>query len=300
MQLVTVVGEPGIGKSRLVTELRTALDERPDLVTWRHGRCLPYGEGITFWALGEIVKAEAGILESDDPHGGGREARADASPRSSRTSRSGRGSPSRLGPLVGVGGRDSRSAREEAFTAWRRFLEALAARRPCVFVIEDLHWADDALLEFVEHLLDWARLPAVAPLHGAPGALRAQPELGWREAQRDDDLALAALARSPGRLLHLLLERTLFPAETQDGAPERAGGNPLYAEQFARMLVERERSRTSPFPRRCRRSSTARLDTLPPELKAVLQDASVVGRVFWIGAVAAIGGRDPRRRPRAT
>ena len=66
MQLVTVVGEPGIGKSRLVTELRTALDERPDIVTWRHGRCLPYGEGITFWALGEIVKAEAGILESDD------------------------------------------------------------------------------------------------------------------------------------------------------------------------------------------------------------------------------------------
>ncbi|MDQ3121901.1 MAG: AAA family ATPase, partial [Actinomycetota bacterium] len=66
VQLVTVVGEPGIGKSRLVTELRTALDERPDIVTWRHGRCLPYGEGITFWALGEIVKAEAGILESDD------------------------------------------------------------------------------------------------------------------------------------------------------------------------------------------------------------------------------------------
>src|SRR5687767_11392840 len=66
VQLVTVVGEPGIGKSRLVTELRAALDERPDLVTWRHGRCLPYGEGITFWALGEIVKAEAGILESDD------------------------------------------------------------------------------------------------------------------------------------------------------------------------------------------------------------------------------------------
>ena len=66
VQLVTVVGEPGIGKSRLVTELRTTLDERPDIVTWRHGRCLPYGEGITFWALGEIVKAEAGILESDD------------------------------------------------------------------------------------------------------------------------------------------------------------------------------------------------------------------------------------------
>ena len=66
VQLVTVVGEPGIGKSRLVTELRTALDERPDIVTWRHGRCLPYGDGITFWALGEIVKAEAGILESDD------------------------------------------------------------------------------------------------------------------------------------------------------------------------------------------------------------------------------------------
>jgi ATP-dependent Clp protease ATP-binding subunit ClpA len=71
VQLVTVVGEPGIGKSRLATELRTALDDRPEVITWRHGRCLPYGDGITFWALGEIVKAEAGILESDDPWGCG-------------------------------------------------------------------------------------------------------------------------------------------------------------------------------------------------------------------------------------
>ena len=91
VQLVTVVGEPGIGKSRLVTELRTALDERPDIVTWRHGRCLPYGEGITFWALGEIVKAEAGILESDDLRGRS-EARRDARRRSSRTNRSALGS----------------------------------------------------------------------------------------------------------------------------------------------------------------------------------------------------------------
>jgi len=291
VQLVTVVGEPGIGKSRLVTELRTALDERSDLITWRHGRCLPYGEGITFWALGEIVKAEAGILDSDDQHAAASKLDdivaslfADESERAWFVSR--------LAPLAGTGGDGAAVGREEAFAAWRRFLEAMAARRPCVFVVEDLHWADGALLEFLEHLLDWS--PPVPLLL----LCTARPELfersaSWGGGKRNaTTISLAPLSEEEaGRLLQVLLDRTLLPAETQAVLLERAGGNPLYAEQFARMLVERGDVRDLAVPETVQALMAARLDTLAPELKALLHDASVVGRVFWAGAVAAMTGR---------
>jgi len=135
-QLVTVVGEPGVGKSRLCAELFHYIEQRPDLVSWRQGRCLPYGQGIAFWALGEIVKAECGILESDSPQ--------------QAESKLERALPeddpdlpwlkARLAPLVGAPAEPA--AQEESFTAWRRFLESLAARGPTVLVFEDLHWAD--------------------------------------------------------------------------------------------------------------------------------------------------------------
>ena len=132
-----------MGKSRLLLELRAALERTHRSLTWRQGRCLPYGEGITFWALGEIVKAEAGILESDPatvvqaklaaviPHG------TDST-----------WIHERLLPLVGV--ESGQTSREESFAAWRAFLEGLAAKGPAIVVIEDLHWADDALLAFLE------------------------------------------------------------------------------------------------------------------------------------------------------
>jgi tetratricopeptide (TPR) repeat protein len=292
VQLVTVVGEPGIGKSRLVTELRTSLDERPDIVTWRHGRCLPYGEGITFWALGEIVKAEAGILESDDPRETA--AKLDAMLAGLFADEAERAwFASRLAPLVGVGEDEAAVSREEAFTAWRRFLEAVAARRPCVVVLEDLHWADGALLEFVEHLVDWSMpVPLLLLCTARPELFEREPS--WGGGKRNaTTISLSPLsAEESGRLLHLLLERTLLPAETQSVLLERAGGNPLYAEQFARMLEERGDVKDLAIPETVQALMTARLDTLRPEQKALLHDAAVVGRVFWSGAVAAVGERD--------
>ena len=292
VQLVTVVGEPGIGKSRLVTELRTALDDRPELVTWRHGRCLPYGEGITFWALGEIVKAEAGILESDGAAEVGRKLDemlaglvADNAERA--------WFDSRLGPLVGASGDGAAVAREEAFTAWRRFLEALAATRPCVLVVEDLHWADGALLEFLEHLLDWSMpVPLLLLCTARPELFERQPS--WGGGKRNaTTISLSPLStEEAARLLQILLDRTVLPAETQTVLLERAGGNPLYAEQFARMLAERGDVENLAVPETVQALMAARLDTLRPELKALLHDAAVVGRTFWSGAVAAIGERD--------
>jgi class 3 adenylate cyclase/tetratricopeptide (TPR) repeat protein len=292
VQLVTVVGEPGIGKSRLTTELRSLLDDRPDFVTWRHGRCLPYGEGITFWALGEIVKAEAGMLESDDP-ATGRAKLAEAVARSFPDADEATWVEARLGPLVGVETDGATASRDESFTAWRRFLEELAARRPAVLVVEDLHWADDALLEFLEHLLDWtAAVPLVVLCTARPELFERRP--AWGGGKRNaTTISLSPLTSDDAsRLLQALLERSVLAAETQSLLLERAGGNPLYAEQFARMLVERGDSEGIAVPETVHALVAARLDTLRPELKALLHDAAVVGRVFWLGAVASIGGRD--------
>src|SRR5206468_1211620 len=145
-QMVSVTGEPGLGKTRIVAELMRHVDEQPGLVTWRQGRCLPYGEGITFWALGEILKAHAGILESDDP--------ATATARLDVVLPEGEERAwfrQRLLPLLGIGASAS-AEREELFTAWRRFLEHVAEADPTVLVFEDMQWADDALLAFLEHL----------------------------------------------------------------------------------------------------------------------------------------------------
>ena len=292
VQLVTVVGEPGIGKSRLVTELRTALDDRPEFVTWRHGRCPPYGEGITFWALGEIVKSEAGILESDDPAAARRklaEIAAGTFPDEAEAT----WLAARLAPLVGAETDAASASREESFTAWRRFLEEMAARRPCVLVVEDLHWADDALLEFLEHLLDWsAPAPLLLLCTARPELFERRPT--WGGGQRNaTTISLSPLTREDaGRLLQTLLDRSVLPAETQALLLDRAGGNPLYAEQFARMLVEHEGTEGLAVPESVHALVAARLDTLRPELKDLLHDAAVVGRVFWTGSVAAVGGRD--------
>ena len=290
-QLVTVIGEPGVGKSRLVWEFSQELDRRPEIVRWRQGRCLPYGEGITFWALGEIVKAETGVLETDSPaealdklEHAVADVVADESERAWFTER--------LAPLVGAQDEVSGVGREEAFAAWRRYLEALAAQRPTVLVLEDLHWADGALLDFVEHLLDWApNVPLLVLATARPELHDVRP--GWGGGRRNSaTVGLSPLSdEDTARLVSALLERAVLPAETQAALLERAGGNPLYAEQFVRMHVDREAAGEIALPETLQALIAARLDTLAPELKTLLQDASVLGKVFWTGALAVLGGR---------
>jgi predicted ATPase/class 3 adenylate cyclase len=286
-QLVTVVGEPGVGKSRLCMELFAYIEERPDLVTWRQGRCLPYGEGIAFWALGEIVKAECGILESDSPE----EARAKLERVVPEAEQDRAWLLARLSPLVGAGG--EAASQEESFTAWRRFLEGLAATGPCVLVFEDLHWADPALLAFLEHLADWAEgVPLLALCTARPELYEQHPGFG-ANARNGQRINLAPLSdEETARLVAALLERAVLPAETQQALLERAGGNPLYAEEFVRLLTDRGEGEQVEVPDSVQALIAARLDTLSPERKSLLQDASVVGKVFWAGALAAMGGRD--------
>jgi class 3 adenylate cyclase/tetratricopeptide (TPR) repeat protein len=307
VQLITISGEPGVGKTRLVWELQRFVDDRPEIVFWRQGRCLPYGEGITFWALGEIVKAHAGILESDGPAEVGTKLAAAVD--TAGVQESDRDWVwSHLAPLVGAatdgaGGGE----REEAFAAWRGFMEAVASERPLVLVVEDIHWADAAMLGFVEHLVDWvADVPLVV-------VCTARPELyerdrGWGGGKGNSNtISLGPLAEEEtARLVAALLDQAVLPATTQQALLERAGGNPLYAEEFIRMLVDRgvlqrrgdvwvvDEGAEITVPESVHALIAARVDTLPPDRKSLLHDAAVVGKVFWSGTVASIGGRDDR------
>jgi class 3 adenylate cyclase/tetratricopeptide (TPR) repeat protein len=291
VQLVTVVGEPGVGKSRLVSELADYVHGKPGLTRWRQGRCLPYGEGITFWALGEIVKAEAGILESDS----GEVAAAKLAAAVSGEESDRQWLLRRLTPLVGAES-GVPTERDELFAAWRRFLEGLAASRPSVLVFEDLHWADDALLAFLEHLAEWAQgVPLLVVCAARPELYERRP--GWGAGQRNaHTVNLSPLSDTEtAELVGYLTEATALAPELERAILARAGGNPLYAEEFVRLLADRGlESGKTPLPESVQALIAARLDTLPPERKGLLQDAAVVGKVFWAGAVAEIGERDPR------
>jgi len=143
-----------VGKSRLVAELfAAAVNDGPGPVTWRQGHCPSYGEGITFWALGEIVKTQAGILDTDDL-ASAREKLRRAVEAAVDDPADRRWIDAMLCPLVGLAAAGQGATREETFTGWRRFFEALAGRQPLVLVVEDLQWADAALLDFLIHLRD--------------------------------------------------------------------------------------------------------------------------------------------------
>jgi class 3 adenylate cyclase/tetratricopeptide (TPR) repeat protein len=298
-QLVTVVGVPGIGKSRLVSELATALKAGTS-PWWLSGRSLSYGEETPFWALGEIVKAYAGIVRSDNP--ATTEAKLGEAVRAVVGDASGaEWVESHLRPLVGLSGaeRTHGDSRHEAFIAWRRFFEALAGRRPVVLVFEDIHWADEGLLEFIDHmaasvgdvplLIVCTARPSIFERHPGWGAGQPSSKLIMLGPLSDEDTAELVVAR---------LDSMRLPEEVETAVLARAQGNPLYAEEYARMLVDRgfvgpegrKLGRNLPLPESVHGIIAARLDGLPAEEKGLLQDAAVFGRVFSFGAVATMSG----------
>ena len=286
VQLVTLVGVPGIGKSRLVAELFQLVEADPELIAWRQGRSLPYGEQVSFWALGEIVKAHAGILESDDAEAA--EAKLASLLKPLVVDEREREWVRRHArPLVGLEGA-GRTERDEAFAAWRRLLETAAEEHPLVLVFEDLHWADDGLLDFVDHLADWATNVALLLVGTArPELLDRRP--GWGGGKRNAfTLSLGALSdEETAKLLGHVLDRAVVDAGAQRAVLRRAEGNPLYAEEYARLLAEHEPGAELPLPETVQGLIAARIDALAPVEKALLQDASVIGKVFWPGAVDA-------------
>jgi class 3 adenylate cyclase/predicted ATPase len=297
-QLITLIGVPGIGKSRLVRELGEIAEADARLVSWRQGRCLAYGEGVAYWALADMVKAEAGVMEGDPESTVAM--KLEASVRGLVTdSRDAAWVEEHLRPLVGLetDGGIGGDRRAEADAAWRRYIEALGERGPLVLVFEDIHWADDGLLGFIDGLVDWLTdVPVLVVGTARPELLERRP--GWGGGKLNAaTIGLTPLADDETALLvSQVLERALIPAEVQRAILDRASGNPLFAEQYAELYRERGAVENAPMPETLQGIVAARLDGLSADEKALLQTAAVMGKVFWSGSVGGSSQVDDRLR----
>jgi class 3 adenylate cyclase/tetratricopeptide (TPR) repeat protein len=267
-RLVTVIGTAGVGKTRLVSEL---VAEAGEYATVAAGRCLPYGDGITFWPLTELIQrlgGEQAVAEAvgDDP---------DATLVVER--------------LRVLGGRGT-APPEELFWAVRRLFELLARKRPLLVVLEDIHWAEPTLLDLVEHVSRWTREAPILLL------CVARPELLEERPQWDGvHVRLEPLSQGEAtQLLDALDAGGILSTELRSRVTEVAQGNPLYAEQLVAMLADETRDTVElvTLPPTIQALLTARLDRLDPGEREVLQRAAVVGKEFWPGAEAALNGVD--------
>jgi class 3 adenylate cyclase/tetratricopeptide (TPR) repeat protein len=295
---VTIVGDAGLGKSRLIAELSVATDELPELVRWRVGRPPPYGDTTAFAPFAEIVKAEAGILDSDDPE----IVVSKLDDTLLRISAS-RDEPARLRrhllPLVTAQAADD-ATREEAFSAWATFVERLAQENPTILALEDMHDASPSLFSFLDLLLDRVgAVPLLVLVAGRRELFDVRP--GWGDRPGATTIRLTPLSEGEtAQLVAALRDRDTLPADVAEAVVERSGGNPLYAEEFIRMLRDRARRQdgTDPavrpvagaLPPTIQALLSSRLDALPARLRTAAQDAAVVGQTSWPGALAAITG----------
>jgi predicted ATPase/class 3 adenylate cyclase len=302
--LVSVWGIGGIGKSRLSWEFLKYMDGLAQVVYWHRGRCLPYGEGVTYWALADMVRSRAGIAEGEDPASALTKLRASVAEHVPEADEQ-RWVEPRLAHLLGLEERSTREP-EELFSAWRLFFERLADSNPVVMVFEDLQWADAALIDFITYLLEWSRN------HPLFVITLARPELQdrhptWGAARRN----LTSLGLEPLELDHMraLLNGLApgLPDDVQASILERSEGVPLYAVETVRMLIDRGLlvadgsgyRPTGPIdalevPESLHALIAARLDGLDPSERRLVQHAAVLGKTFTTDALASLAGLPPR------
>src|SRR5450759_838568 len=303
VRLVSVTGQGGIGKSRLAWEFLKYIDGLVETVYWHHGRSPSYGSGITFWALGEMVRVRAGLAEADD-EATTRARIGESVARWIPDDQERRWVEAALLALLGVGEALS-GGQDRLFSAWRTYFERIAAEDPVVMVFEDLQWADSGLLAFIDHLVEWSRGVAIYVVALArPELLETRPD--WGAGKRNfTSLALDPL--SPDAMRALLAG--LVPGLSADAAARiiaRADGVPLYAVEIVRMLVaqgslEAVDGAYRPVgdladvavPETLHSLIAARLDGLDPSDRAMLQAASVIGHAFTIDGLAAVAALDP-------
>ncbi len=304
--LVTVVGPAGIGKSRLCREFLDRAEERRPLRLVR-GRCLPYGQGLTYWPLAEILKADAGIMDSDPAEAIREKARALVEERLPDEGDTGLAQVllSSIGVVVEpdpLAGAEPAAARELIGRSWRRYLESLAADGPVVALIDDLHWADEGLLDLVEALADRGSAPLLLLCTARPDLVERRPSWGGGLGSAAT-ISLSPLSAIEGeRLVRHLLEGAPAPEEAVRAVLDRAEGNPFFAQELLRMVIETgslvrgdagwtlARPLPETLPDTVQGVLASRIDLLPAAEKRALQDAAVVGRTFWQGAVERLGG----------
>jgi predicted ATPase len=293
-----VLGPPGIGKSRLVAEVATGLYERSG-VLW--GKCLSYGEGITYWPVVEILKQAAGITHDDDePATSAKLGRLLAGLETADRDQL-RTMAAALANLIGVPttpeGTYSAAEIGQAELHWgiRRVVELLAASRPIVLVFEDLHWAEPTLLDLLETLVEGrTEAPYLLLCSARPEVREERPALfSDGETRRLVELDALTTGESAA-LLAELLQGAGLPARAGARVLENAGGNPLFLEETVRMLSDvgelgDTEAEALPVPTSLQALIGSRLDQVRPAGKRVAQQASVIGSVFWPGAVAHLG-----------
>jgi len=331
--LVTIIGTAGVGKTRLVEELLHALGNSADPPQALRGRCPAYGDGLTYWPLADMLKQECGIKDNDPavivgeklharvlavcgPVFGDEESErivADlATVLGVEVPRDYEGVwRDRLQALklavegIDVSPRDraggERSTGDVLLRAFRSFLLAKAQSRPLLVIFEDLHWAEESLLDLVEHLaLRGVEAPILTLCLARPELLERHPDWGGR-IPNYTALSLSPLPKEQGRrLIEELLHGSGIPPDVRDGIVSKAEGNPFFIEEILRMLIDGgslvrdERGwRLATYPVEIRIPDTihsilaARLDLLPALERRVTQDAAVAGRIFWLGALVA-------------
>ena len=295
-RLVVVDGDAGVGKSRLLEEFERWVDSRPGTTRWHRGRCIAYGDGVTFHALSEAFRTRLGLIDSDDAtRCSDRLDRflADAAPDAEERA----WLQPRVATLIGASA-EGRFDQGGLFSAWTRFLEIVGAGDPVVLVIDDAHHADDGLLDFVDYVLAATRTPTVVIAMARPDLLERRPGWGGR---RTAVVPLAPLSHDETRaLIAALLDGA--PAATQDALAQRVGGLPLFAVETVRSLVDQHLAVLAdgratltdagvelgslPAPTSLRSLVRSRLDALPPDQGRVVGDASVLGLSFAVDGLS--------------
>jgi class 3 adenylate cyclase len=287
-RLVTILGDAGVGKTRIVREFWEWLGTWLPETLRRTGRCLSYGRGITYWPLAEVLKEHLGVLESDPPSVvlerlGAREI---------------------LGLTLGIDvahGLHPLAARDRFQDAWVEFLEEITSEHPAVVLIEDVHWGEEQLLDLLERLVRDTRGPLMLIATGRPELLERRP--GWGARLRAQTLELEALsAEDAARMLDELLGTTL-PTGLREVVVQGAEGNPFFVEELLGTLIDRQllqrqngswRLAELPadfvVPDTVQAVVAARIDLLDPDEKQALQAASVIGRIFWASPVYELVG----------
>jgi class 3 adenylate cyclase/tetratricopeptide (TPR) repeat protein len=300
-QLVSVVGVAGIGKTRLSWEFEKHADGLAQDLWWHRGRCLSYGEGVAYWALAEMVRSRCGILEDEEPESARQKLRAAVEEYISELEER-RWVEPRLAHLLGLE-EGAPGDQENLFSAWRILFERLAERDPVVLVFEDMQWADAALLDFLEYLLDWSRNHPLFVLALARPEL-AEKRPAWGAGKRSfSSLYLDPL---PAEAMDELLAGLVpgLPEDLRARILERAEGVPLYAVETVRMLLDRgllEQEdgifrptgpvETLEVPETLHALIAARLDGLTADERRLVQDAAVLGKTFTKHGVVALTGR---------
>ncbi|MEP6660262.1 MAG: AAA family ATPase, partial [Acidimicrobiales bacterium] len=301
--LVTVYGDAGVGKSRLVRELVEWAEQRPEPPLILRGRCLPYGDGVTYWPLSEMLKELAGILDSDDASTvmGKLRAMGNALPgvgSGAETDRMIDGLAATIGVIDSSDELSPRQLRTEMHAAWRTLLTNLASAGTVFAIVEDIHWGDSALLDLLEELAERCAGALVLICPSRPDLTAHRP--GWGGGRRNASaIALDPLSMTDAaRLTSLLLDIDDLPDVVRARILERAEGNPFFLEEILRQLIDEksivrddQRWRAAAdiadvrIPDSVQSVLAARIDLLPLPTKRMLQRASVVGRVFWTGSL---------------